>query len=44
MKLECVKVEFKENFIMCELDGFEAILIDTFLESYNIDIFLNDFK
>jgi len=29
---------------MCELDGFEAILIDTFLESYNIDIFLNDFK
>jgi hypothetical protein len=29
---------------MCELDGFEAILSNTFLESYNIDIFLNGFK
>jgi hypothetical protein len=24
-KLECDGVKFKENFIMCKLDGFETI-------------------
>jgi hypothetical protein len=36
--LECNKVKFMENFIVCALDGMEAILGHTFLDVYHVDV------
>jgi hypothetical protein len=37
--LECDKVKFTDNFIVCALNGMEAILGNTFLDSYHVDVF-----
>jgi hypothetical protein len=42
--LECGKVKFAKNFIVCTLDGMEAILVNTFLDIYHVDVFKNSYK
>jgi hypothetical protein len=36
--LECNKAKFVENFMVCALDGMEAILGNTFLDAYRVDV------
>jgi hypothetical protein len=36
--LECGKAKFMENFTVFALDGIEAILGNTFLNTYHIDV------
>ncbi len=38
VKLFCKGVQFCENFTLCDLDNFDAILGKTFLDAYEIDI------
>ncbi len=34
--LECDKAKFAKNFTVCTLDGMEAILVNTFLNTYRV--------
>ncbi len=36
--LECGKAKFVKNFTVCTLDGIEAILGNTFLTIYHVDV------
>jgi hypothetical protein len=36
--LECGKAKFMENFTVCALDGIDAILGNTFLDVYRINV------
>lgn len=36
--LEFKKMKFEENFMVCELDDMEAILSNTFLDTYQVGI------
>jgi hypothetical protein len=36
--LECSKAKFVENFTVCALDGMEAILRNTFLYAYRVNV------
>jgi hypothetical protein len=36
--LECGKVKFTNNFVICTLDGIEAILRNTFLDVYHVHV------
>jgi hypothetical protein len=36
--LECEKLEFRESFILCELDEINLILGDTFFEAHTVDV------
>ncbi len=36
--LECSKAKFADNSMVCALDGMEAILGNTFLDVYRIDV------
>ncbi len=36
--MECGKAKFMENFTVCVLDGIEAILRNTLLDAYHIDV------
>jgi hypothetical protein len=36
--LECNKVKFAKNFMVCALDGMEAISRNTFLDIYHVDV------
>ncbi len=38
IKLFCGIVQFFENFTMCDLNNFDVILGNTFLDAYKIDI------
>ncbi len=38
VKLFCGGVQYFENFTLCNLDNFEVILGNTFLDAYEIDI------
>jgi hypothetical protein len=42
--LECNKVKFTKNFIVCTLDNMEAILRNTFLNIYHVDVLRGSFK
>jgi hypothetical protein len=42
IKLFCGRIQFFENFTMCDLDNFDAILGNTFLNVYKIDILHNE--
>ncbi len=37
-------VQFFENFTLCELNNFDVILSNTFLDVYEVDIFHNGSK
>ncbi len=39
VKFFCGGVQFIENFTMCDLDKFDVILGNTFLDAYEVDIF-----
>ncbi len=41
---ECSKVKFTKNFIVYTLDGIEAILGNTFLHIYHVDVLRKGFK
>ncbi len=36
--MECGKTKFMEKFVVCTLDGIEAILGNTFLDVYRVDV------
>jgi hypothetical protein len=36
--LEFKKIKFEENFMACELDDMQAILSNTFLDTYQVGI------
>jgi hypothetical protein len=36
--LECNKAKFEDNSMGCALDGMEAILGNTFLDVYHVDV------
>jgi hypothetical protein len=36
--LKCVIVKFENNFMICKLDNFKAILGNIFLDTYKVDI------
>ena len=38
IKLICGRIQIFENFTMCDLDNFDVILRNTFLDAYEIDI------
>jgi hypothetical protein len=42
--LECDKVKFTENFTICALNRMEAILGNTFLDAYHVDVLRGGFK
>jgi hypothetical protein len=42
--LECDKVKFMKNFIICALNGMEAILKNIFLDVYYVDVLRGGFK
>ncbi len=42
--LECGKAKFTENFMICALDGIGAILGNTFLKVYCIDVLKGGLK
>lgn len=42
--LECGKVKFTENFIVCTLDGIEAVLRNTFVDVYHLNVLWRGFK
>jgi hypothetical protein len=42
--LECSKAKFTKNFIICTLDGIKAILGNTFLNIYHVDVLRGSFK
>jgi hypothetical protein len=44
VKLLNVRIFFFEKFILCDLGSFDAILGNTFLDAYKVDIFHNGNK
>jgi hypothetical protein len=42
--LENGKVKFTENFMVCTLDGIEAILGNTFVDVYHVNVLRGCFK
>jgi hypothetical protein len=42
--LFCRGVQFVENFTLCNLNNFDVILGDTFLDAYKIDFLYNGGK
>jgi len=42
IKLICGRIQIFENFTMCDLDNFDVILRNTFLDAYKIDILHNE--
>jgi hypothetical protein len=42
--LECNKVKFLENFMVCMLNGIGAILGNTLLDTYHVDVLKRSFK
>jgi len=42
--LECGKAKFAKNFMVYALDGMEAILKNTFLNTYLVDVLKRDSK
>jgi hypothetical protein len=42
--LECDKVKFAENFMVCVLDGIEAIIENNFLDIYCVNVLRGDSK
>jgi hypothetical protein len=44
VELFCKGIQFSKNFTLCELDNFDAILTNTFLDAYEIDILHNKGK
>jgi len=36
--LECARVKFENNFMICKLDNFKAILVNIFLDTYKVGI------
>ncbi len=45
VKMFCLReVQFFENFTLCELNNFDVILRNTFLDVYEVDIFHNKSK
>jgi hypothetical protein len=42
--LECGKAKFAKNFTVCTLDGIEAILGNTFLNIYHVDVLKRNSK
>ncbi len=42
--LFCERVWCFENFTLCDLDNFDVIIKNTFLDAYKIDIFYNKSK
>jgi len=38
------EVQFFENFTLCDLDNFDIILRNTFLDDYEVDILYNNSK
>jgi hypothetical protein len=44
IKLLNGRILFFEKFILCDLSSFDAILGDTFLDAYKVDIFHNGNK
>jgi len=45
VKMFCFRgVQFFENFTLCELNNFDVILMNTFLDVYEVDIFHNRSK
>jgi hypothetical protein len=42
--LEFKKVKFEENFMVCKLDNMEAILNNTFLDTYQVGILRSNYK
>jgi hypothetical protein len=41
IKLFCSGVQLFNNFTLCDLDSFDAILRNTFLDTYEVDILCN---
>ncbi len=41
IKFFCGRIQFFENFTMCDLDNFDVILGNIFWDAYKIDIFHN---
>jgi hypothetical protein len=41
---ECNKAKFAKNFTICTFDGMEAILVNTFLDAYHVDVLRGSFK
>jgi len=44
IKFFCGGVQFIENFTMCDLDKFDVIIGNTFLDVYEVDIFCSKGK
>jgi len=44
IKLLNGRILFFEKIILCDLSSFDAILADTFLDAYKVDIFHNGNK
>ncbi len=42
--LECGKAKFAKNFMICTLDGIKAILRNTFLNIYCVDVLRGGLK
>jgi hypothetical protein len=42
--LFCEGVQFFENFTLCDLDNFDVILGNTFLDAYKVNILHNGSK
>jgi hypothetical protein len=42
--VKCVGIELKNNFTMYELDDFKAILSNSFLNFYKVDILKSNYK
>jgi hypothetical protein len=42
--VKCAGIELKNNFTMYELDDFKAILSNSFLNFYKIDILKSNYK
>jgi len=44
IELFCKGVQFFENFTLCDLDNFDVIFKNTFLDAYKVDIIYNQGK
>lgn len=42
--VKCARIELKNNFTMYELDDFKAILSNSFLNFYKVDILKSNYK
>jgi hypothetical protein len=44
VKLFCGGIQFFENFTLCDLNKFDVIIINTFLDAYKANILYNEGK